>query len=123
MAKILLIDDEPAYCQHIAFLLACKGHETRCAANSSEAMLLAFEFVPDLVIADWALGDRFSGGEIASALRRFNPQLRSLLITGNPEITCHSSGQSEAIDEVIAKPFNRACILAAVERMLCPPPH
>lgn len=118
MGKILLIDDEPTYCEHIALLLAGAGHVVRTAANGYDGLLVGLEFFPDLLITDWALGERYSGGEIAGALRKANPAMRTLLITGNPEVAAPVAGPAWVVDEIIAKPFNRADILAAVVRLL-----
>jgi DNA-binding response OmpR family regulator len=116
--KILLIDDEPTYCQHLALLLSGAGHEIRTATNRVDALRVGYEFLPDLLIADWALGDDQSGVEIAVALRRAQPKLRTLLITGNPDIAGPCDGRYAVVHEIISKPFNRACILAAVERLI-----
>jgi DNA-binding response OmpR family regulator len=118
MSKILLIDDEPTYCQHIALLLTSAGHEVRTATNRQEALDVGQQLLPDLLIADWALCDEESGVEIAAQLRRVHPKLRTLLITGNPDIAGRPSYRNSVVDEIITKPFNRSCILAAVDRLL-----
>lgn len=52
MAKILIIDDEPANRLLVVTLLAYAGHQVLEAANADEALRTAKDYGPDLIIVD-----------------------------------------------------------------------
>ena len=79
MARVLVVDDEPSYRKYLEQYLSHEGYEVRTAGSSSEAMQIATEFAPDVLLADWMLKDRLHGLDIGLALRATDANLPLLL--------------------------------------------
>ena len=77
MAKILVIDDEPIPCRMLHHFLTGEGHEVRTALDADEAVQVAHDFRPDLLISDWLLKDK-TGLDVALAVRDELPEARHL---------------------------------------------
>ena len=66
--QILLVEDEPAQREVLAYNLESEGYDVRRAENGEEAMLLVAEALPDLVILDWMM-PLLSGIEVCRQLK------------------------------------------------------
>ena len=53
--QILLVEDEPAQREILAYNLESEGFDVRRAENGEEAILLVAEALPDLIILDWMM--------------------------------------------------------------------
>ena len=68
-AKLLLVEDDPSLCDLLEFRFRNEGYDVRSTADGDEALILAAEDVPDLVILDWMI-EGTSGIEVCRRLRR-----------------------------------------------------
>ncbi|MEP3595319.1 response regulator, partial [Parvibaculum sp.] len=66
--QVLLVEDEPAQREVLAYNLEAEGFEVRRAEDGEEAMLLVSEAAPDLVILDWMM-PLMSGIEVCRQLK------------------------------------------------------
>ncbi|MDG1168418.1 MAG: response regulator, partial [Sulfitobacter sp.] len=53
--QVLLVEDEPAQREVLAYNLEAEGYAVRRAENGEEAMMLIDEAAPDLIILDWMM--------------------------------------------------------------------
>ena len=67
-ATVLVVEDEPAIQELIAYNLKQAGHQPLRADNAEQAMRLVQDALPDLVLLDWMLPG-LSGIELARRLR------------------------------------------------------
>ena len=67
--KLLLVEDDPALAELLEFRFAGEGYAVRSTGDGDEALLLAAEDAPDLVILDWMI-EGTSGIEVCRRLRR-----------------------------------------------------
>lgn len=117
---ILVVEDHREYGRLIESALRGLGLPITAADGGSEALRLALECRPRLVVADAVLPDA-SGFELCRAFRR-HPELaglRVLIVRGThcpEEAELHSAGFGP--DAVLAKPFRVADLHAAVRRLL-----
>ncbi len=118
MARILVIDSEPAYCDSLELVLSRAGHEVRIARSSRQGIREGISYRPDLAIVDWTLAGEFSGGEVAEQIHATHPQVRAIVISGYSDTVKWVKDSYPFVDEVIHKPFHRTEILKAVERVL-----
>lgn len=113
-ATILLVDDEPLVRMGTAALLADGGYEVVQAASADEALQMVsngLEFTA--LVTDYAMpGD--SGVELARALRKQQPNLPVLLITGFASLTEPEAGDLARLE----KPFRQADLLASVSEVI-----
>ena len=54
-AKLILVEDDPALAELLEFRFENEGYDVRTTADGDEALLLAAEDVPDLIILDWMI--------------------------------------------------------------------
>lgn len=119
MARILVIDDEASTRQIIVALLNAAGHDVRQAAEGYEGEALAGLFSPDLAVVDLLMPQR-EGLETIQALRRGWPALKILAISGGGRLGTLdflTVATYFGADAVLAKPFDRAQLLAVVESL------
>lgn len=76
--RILLVDDDKAVLLVVRMLLENAGHTVMVARNGVEALRAVEEFLPQLVITDWAM-PQMDGIEFCKALRR-NPAWRNIYV-------------------------------------------
>lgn len=81
MAKILLIDDDPAIQKSISRFLTAEGHEVAIAENGAVGMRLLAESQPDLVITDIMMPE-MDGLEILLNIRKSHAGLPVIAISG-----------------------------------------
>jgi two-component system chemotaxis response regulator CheY len=120
MARILVVDDEPLVRDTLRLFLESVGHEVIEAADGDRALALYPAEQPDLVISDLVMPVR-SGLETIEELRRMNPAVRILAISGGARdgsVDHLDAARRRGAAAVLAKPFGRATLLDLVGRML-----
>ncbi len=121
-ARILIVDDEPTYREYLERYLVRDGLEVRTAETGAEAIRLAHEFNPDILLADWMLRCEMHGIEVGEVLRGQWPRLRILLMTGFPTADLEAEATRVGIDGFLEKPFSLEDLSAAIENALAAPP-
>jgi two-component system phosphate regulon response regulator PhoB len=103
---VLVVDDEPDITALVAYHLAKAGYQVSTAANGPEAIRMAEEQAPDLVVLDLMLPG-LSGYEVLEALRR-QPRTQDVgvvLLTARRDETDRIKGLSLGADDYLVKPF------------------
>ena len=67
--RILIVEDEPALAELLEWNFKSAGYEVAQTADGEEALLLAEEFVPDIIILDWMI-EQMPGIEVCRRLRK-----------------------------------------------------
>ena len=111
---VLLVDDEELVRAGTAEMLRDIGHEVHEAGGGSQALtMLAGETRIDAVVTDYMM-PRMNGAELASQLMQRHPGLPVLIITG------YAGGDLDLGLPQLAKPFRRADLAAALDRLVEP---
>jgi CheY-like chemotaxis protein len=79
--RILVVDDERAIADSLAFMLSHEGYKSQAAYSADEAIEIAKDFRPDLVIADVILPGK-NGIEACIAILRILPGCKTMLFSG-----------------------------------------
>ncbi|MDI6763094.1 MAG: GAF domain-containing protein [Thermodesulfobacteriota bacterium] len=104
-ARILVIDDEEAVRDILSRMLMTKGHQVEMASDGDEGIELFKKQPFDLVFTDLGM-PKLSGWEVGKALKKLNPKIPIIMITGwGMELNREKMGQN-GIDLMISKPFN-----------------
>src|SRR5829696_1944233 len=116
---VLVVYDEPKFRSLVSTLIAGVGLECREAGSGGEAVALAREARPTLIIMDVRLPD-ISGLEICQQLReQFGEQLPILLGSGvKRDALDRSAGLLVGADDYLVKPFDSDEFIARVRRLL-----
>ena len=67
-AKLLLVEDDPSLSELLEYRFQNEGYNVRCTGDGDEALVLAAEDTPDLIILDWMI-EGTSGIEVCRRLR------------------------------------------------------
>ncbi|MBK0397967.1 sigma-54-dependent Fis family transcriptional regulator [Limibaculum sp. M0105] len=119
MADILIVDDEADIRELIADLLQDEGHQTRMAHDADSAFAAIERAAPDLIILDiWLQGSRMDGIEILKAVKRDNPGVPVVIISGHGNIEVAVAAVQQGAYDFIEKPFNMDQLLVVVGRAL-----
>ena len=105
VAKILVIDDEPRLRELLADALDGPNVEITVASSGQEAIRLAEENSPDLVVADLYLGD-CTGPEVIDRLRRKRANLPAVVITGSGDAASLADASRRRLVELMTKPLD-----------------
>ena len=116
--RVLIVDDEPTYREYLERFLARDGLSVRTAETGSDAIRIAHEFGPDVLLADWMLRCEMHGIEVGEVLRERWPELRILLMTGFPTADLEAEAARVGIDGVLEKPFGLDDLTGAIRAAL-----
>src|SRR5690349_4127361 len=114
---ILVVDDERDIRELVAGVLEDEGYSTRGAANSDEALEAIAERRPSLVLLDvWLHGSRLDGLEILDEIKRRDPSIPVLVISGHGNLDTAVAAIRRGASDFIEKPFEAERLLFLVER-------
>jgi len=116
---VLIVEDEPAQVEVLRYNLEKKGYRTAVADAGEEALLLAEEEEPDLVILDWMLPD-ISGIEICRRLKtqQKTRALPVIMLTARGEEEDRVRGLESGADDYVVKPYSPNEMIARVQAVL-----
>ncbi|MEM0924355.1 MAG: sigma-54 dependent transcriptional regulator, partial [Pseudomonadota bacterium] len=118
-ADILVVDDEADIRDLISDLLQDEGYTTRSAHDADTAFAAVEAHPPDLIILDiWLQGSRMDGIEILKSVKRDNPGIPIVIISGHGNIEVAVAAVQQGAYDFIEKPFNIDQLLVVVERAL-----
>ena len=117
--KILIVEDEAAIRQMLAFNLSRAGFEVEEAADCATARARIAGARPDLVLVDWMLPDS-SGLELTRSLRReeISRELPIIMLTAKSEEKDKIIGLDGGADDYITKPFSPRELVSRIKALL-----
>lgn len=114
--RALIVDDETALADLVASYLARERFTTRIATNGPEALMLAREFDPEVVVLDLGLPG-IDGLEVCRQLRTFSDAYVVILTARDTE-TDTLAGLAAGADDYLTKPFSPRELVARVRALL-----
>lgn len=114
--KVLVVEDEPALLETLAYNLGRQGYEVFTAADGPTALKVAQEKRPDLVILDLMLPG-LDGFEVCRILRR-ETNVPILMLTARADEIDKVVGLELGADDYLTKPFHMRELLARVKALL-----
>nr|WP_247713461.1 phosphate regulon transcriptional regulator PhoB [Qipengyuania polymorpha] len=117
--KLLLVEDDPALSELLEYRFSNEGYDVRTTADGDEALLLAAEDVPDLVILDWMI-EGTSGIEVCRRLRRdkSTAHVPIIMLTAREAEDDRIRGLETGADDYLTKPFSPRELLARVAAVM-----
>lgn len=115
MARILIVDDDPAIQEILAAYLLTEGHTVIKAMSGDAALPLMAR--ADLVILDWMLPG-LSGLDVAAEARSDGLELPILMLSARSEEEDKLRGLDTGIDDYVVKPFSPREVMARVRVLL-----
>jgi DNA-binding response OmpR family regulator len=117
--KVLIAEDEPNIVVSLEFLLEKSGYEIRTVSDGEEALRVAREFRPDLLLLDIMLPLR-NGFEVCQLIREA-PELGAMkivMLTAKGRDTEVAKGLAVGADAYITKPFATRELLDTIQRLV-----
>ncbi len=115
MAKVLVVDDDPAIREILRAYLSREGYELLEADDGEAALELAPQ--ADLVVLDLML-PKLDGWAVAERLRELRPELPVLMLTARGEEEERVRGLELGADDYVTKPFSPRELVARVKALL-----
>jgi len=115
-STILVVDDEEAIAEAVRARLLSEGFEVLVAGDGPEAIELAREHRPDLVVLDLMLPG-MDGLEVCKALQR-NEWVPVLMLTAKTEEADKIAGFAVGADDYLTKPFSLRELAVRVKAIL-----
>ncbi|MGE3303653.1 MAG: response regulator, partial [Hyphomonadaceae bacterium] len=116
---VLVVEDEEALSQALKYNLEKEGYAVSLAADGEEALILAEEGRPDLIVLDWML-PKAPGIEVCRRLRA-RQQTRNtpiVMLTARIDEGDRIRGLDTGADDYITKPFAMAELLARLRAVM-----
>jgi two-component system response regulator MprA len=104
MARILVVDDEPAVRRALERALRLESHDVALAADGEEALDILASSPPDAMILD-VLMPRVDGLEVARRMRNAGDRTPILMLTARDAIDNRVEGLDVGADDYLVKPF------------------
>jgi two-component system, OmpR family, response regulator ResD len=120
--SVLVVDDEPTIAEVVSRYLERAGYDTRVAGDGPQAIQLAGERRPDLVVLDLMLPG-LDGLEVMRRLRELGEtgprdRVAIILLTAKGEESDRVIGLRLGADDYVVKPFSPAELVARVDAVL-----
>ena len=117
--KILLVEDDRALADLVTYHFERAGYGVTRTGDGEEALILAEEITPDLVLLDWMI-EGISGIEVCRRLRRRKEtaNLPIIMLTARGEEDDRIRGLETGADDYITKPFSPKELVARAGAVL-----
>ena len=118
-AKMLLVEDDAALAELVAWHFTKEGFDVRQTPDGEEALVMARETPPDIVLLDWML-ESLSGIEVCRRLRRMpdTANVPIIMLTARGEEEDRIRGLETGADDYVTKPFSPRELIARVTAVL-----
>jgi two-component system phosphate regulon response regulator PhoB len=118
-AKMLIVEDDAALAELIQWHFEREGFDVRQTPDGEEALMLAQEQAPDIVLLDWMV-EGISGIEVCRRLRRLpaTANVPIIMLTARGEEEDRIRGLETGADDYVTKPFSPRELVARVAAVL-----
>jgi two-component system phosphate regulon response regulator PhoB len=117
--RLLLVEDDRALADLVTFHFDRAGYQVTRTGDGEEALILAEEVKPDLVLLDWMI-EGISGIEVCRRLRRrpATANLPIIMLTARGEEDDRIRGLETGADDYLTKPFSPKELVARAAAVL-----
>ena len=117
MTRILVAEDDPDLALGLRNNLEIEGYDVRVARDGAEALALALEWQPALLVLDLVM-PKIDGMRVLRELRERDSRVAVLILTARGEEADKVRGLKLGADDYVTKPFGLLELLARVESLL-----
>ncbi|SHG61174.1 response regulator transcription factor [Streptoalloteichus hindustanus] len=115
--RLLVVDDEPTILELLAASLRFVGFEVRTAESGTEALAVAAQFQPDLLVLDVMLPD-LDGFTVTRRLRSGGTRVPVVFLTARDATEDKITGLTIGGDDYVTKPFSLEEVVARIRAVL-----
>ena len=116
---ILVVEDEPAQREVLAYNLEAEGYLVIHADNGEDAMMLVQEEMPDVIVLDWMM-PQLSGIEVCRRLKSKSTThgIPVIMLSARSEDVDRVRGLETGADDYVVKPYSVIELMARVRSQL-----
>jgi len=116
---VLLVEDEPAQRELLAYNLEAEGFDVITADNGDDGLILVDENDPDLIVLDWMM-PQLSGIEVCRRLKSNSKtrQIPVIMLSARAEEVDRVRGLKTGADDYVVKPYSVIELMARVKAHL-----
>jgi len=114
--KVLVVDDEPIVTEVVERYLTRDDYHVRVATDGADALRMAREWMPDLIVLDLML-PVVGGLDVCRELRK-DTEIPIIMLTARGEETDRIVGLELGADDYIVKPFSPQELVSRVKAVL-----
>ena len=116
---VLLVEDEPAQRELLAYNLEAEGFDVIIADNGEDGLILVDENDPDLIVLDWMM-PQLSGIEVCRRLKSNSKtrQIPVIMLSARAEEVDRVRGLETGADDYVVKPYSVIELMARVKAHL-----
>jgi len=116
---MLLVEDDAALAELVTWHFRKEGFDVSHTADGEEALIMAQERIPDIVLLDWMV-ESLSGIEVCRRLRRApnTANVPIIMLTARGEEEDRVRGLETGADDYVTKPFSPRELVARVGAVL-----
>lgn len=117
--RVLVIDDDPDFCDFVRIVLSANGYLVRTAVSAGEGLELMRAERPDLVIVDVMMSYVLDGWTVSREMF-YDPKLHDIpvmmvsAVVSSDEDDLLPTGESGRVDAFMSKPLDPAALLQKV---------
>ena len=117
--QLLLVEDDAALAELVRWHFERQDYEVRQTGDGEEALILARERTPDIVLLDWMI-ENLSGIEVCRQLRKADTtaNVPIIMLTARGEEDDRIRGLEIGADDYVTKPFSPRELVARVHAVL-----
>ena len=115
--RALVVDDEPELADLMRRGLEITGWEVATAHDGFEALKIAREFFPDVLVLDIMMPG-MDGVELLQRIRTIYPEVPALFLTAKDAVADKVSGLQSGGDDYVSKPFSMKEVLLRLHRIV-----
>ncbi len=120
MAKVLLVDDDVAFCKMLETFLGKKGYAVETALSAEAAFKKLKSTAYDIILSDVRLPQK-DGTEILKQAKIESPKTQVILMTGYAEVSLAVDAMKKGAFDYISKPINPSNMLETIQQALATP--
>ena len=117
MENILIVDDDEKIREMMSNILTDKGYSVKSVGRGKDAITESYKQLFNLALIDILLPD-MEGTELLTKLRKSEPEMIKIIITGNATLDNSISAANKGVDGFIVKPFDPKKLLKLIESKL-----
>jgi two-component system nitrogen regulation response regulator NtrX len=115
--EVLVVDDEADIRELVSGVLEDEGYAVRTAGDSTQTLEALEDRRPSMVLLDvWLQGSRLDGLQLLQEIKRRDPTLPVLMISGHGNLDTAVAAVREGAIDFIEKPFEAERLLYLVDR-------
>ena len=113
--KILIVDDQVSFCNHIQAVLEMEGYQAVVTHNAEQALTQLSSHAFDILLTDMKMPG-MEGLELFKTARKIDPEISGIIMTAYGSISSAVASIKHGASDYLQKPFEPESLLMVIEK-------